>query len=202
MLSKKITESIVTVGFIGKIKYCPGTFGSLPAFPLAYIIMHFVLSRQIVFSFSSLNPAEAQIITLLLIGLMTCVALFIIGVVFSSIYSRETGKEDPKEVVIDELAGQLLVITMSFFSVAFIQHSKIAGFLPTRVIDLLFLFALPFGLFRLFDILKPWPINWADKNVKGGLGIMLDDILAAIFAIIMQYAIVFILLDWFALEAA
>ena len=197
MLFKKITDLIVTVGYIGKIKYCPGTFGSLCAFPLAYIIMHFVLSRQIVFSFTSANLIEAQIFTLLLFGFGASLVLFIIGVIFSSIYTKRTGREDPKEVVIDELAGQLLVITMSFFSVAFIQHSKIIDFLPDRAINLIFLFALPFGLFRLFDIIKPWPISWIDKNVKSGFGIMVDDTLAAIFAIIMQYAVVFVLLDWF-----
>lgn len=197
MLIRKITDFIVTVGYIGKIKYCPGTFGSLAAFPLGYIIMHFVLSRQIVFSQISANLVEAQILTLLLFGLGTSVVLFIVGVVFSSIYSKQTGRADPKEVVIDELAGQLLVISMSFFSVAFIQHSKIINFLPDRAINIIFLFAMPFGLFRLFDIVKPWPISWADKNIKGGFGIMFDDILAALFAIIMHYAIVFMLLDWF-----
>lgn len=197
MLSRMITNFIVTVGYVGKIKYCPGTFGSLTAFPLAYIIMHFVLSRQIVFSQISTNLAEAQILTLLLIGFSTCVILFIIGVIFSSIYTKQTGRDDPKEVVIDELAGQLLVITMSIFSVAFIQHSKVFDFISARYIDLIFFFVLPFGLFRLFDIVKPWPISWIDKNVKSGFGIMFDDLLAAIFAIITQYIIVFLLLDWF-----
>lgn len=197
MLSRRITNFIVTVGYVGKIKYCPGTFGSLVAFPLAYIIMHFVLTRQIVFSQISTNFAEAQIITLLLIGITTFAILFTLGVIFSSIYTKQTGRDDPKEVVIDELASQLLVITMSLFSVAFIQHSKVFDFLSTRYIDLIFFFALPFGLFRLFDIVKPWPISWVDKNIKSGFGIMFDDLLAAIFAIIAQYVIVFLLIDWF-----
>ena len=46
-----------------------------------------------------------------------------------------------------------------------------------------------FCLFRTFDILKPWPINWVDKNVKGGLGIMLDDVLAGIMAVLCMQAI-------------
>jgi phosphatidylglycerophosphatase A len=52
-------------------------------------------------------------------------------------------------------------------------------------------------LFRLFDIIKPWPINWLDKNIKGGIGIMVDDIVAAIFASVIHYAIIFTLIDWF-----
>ena len=46
-----------------------------------------------------------------------------------------------------------------------------------------------FCLFRTFDILKPWPINWVDRNVKGGLGIMLDDVLAGIMAALCMQAI-------------
>ncbi|MEC8995984.1 MAG: phosphatidylglycerophosphatase A, partial [Pseudomonadota bacterium] len=46
-----------------------------------------------------------------------------------------------------------------------------------------------FCLFRTFDILKPWPINWVDRNVKGGLGIMLDDVLAGIMAVLCMQAI-------------
>ena len=47
-----------------------------------------------------------------------------------------------------------------------------------------------FALFRVFDILKPWPINWLDKKVEGGVGIMLDDILAGIFAWVVLQIIV------------
>jgi phosphatidylglycerophosphatase A len=65
------------------------------------------------------------------------------------------------------------------------------------MINFSFLFVLPFVLFRLFDIIKPWPINWFDKNIKGGIGIMVDDIVAAIFASVTHYAIIFTLIDWF-----
>ena len=44
-------------------------------------------------------------------------------------------------------------------------------------------------LFRLFDIWKPWPVSWADKNVEGGLGILLDDLIAGLFAGVIIYAI-------------
>jgi phosphatidylglycerophosphatase A len=45
-----------------------------------------------------------------------------------------------------------------------------------------FAYALAFVLFRIFDIWKPWPVRWADRHIHGGLGIMLDDVLAAIYA--------------------
>jgi phosphatidylglycerophosphatase A len=64
--------------------------------------------------------------------------------------------------VIDEIAGQWLVLV------------------PAPLDPLAY--TLAFLLFRFFDIWKPWPVRWADRRVKGGLGIMLDDLLAAVYA--------------------
>ncbi|MEG3639472.1 phosphatidylglycerophosphatase A family protein [Magnetococcus sp. PR-3] len=72
------------------------------------------------------------------------------------------GREDPGAVVIDETAGLLLTML----------------FVPLTGTNLL----VGFVLFRFFDILKPWPIRWLDKHIHGGLGIMLDDLVAGIFA--------------------
>jgi phosphatidylglycerophosphatase A len=71
---------------------------------------------------------------------------------------------DPGFVVIDEAAGQWLALLASRRSLA----------------D----YALAFLLFRLFDIWKPWPVSWADRNLKGGLAVMLDDALAAGYALL------------------
>ena len=73
-------------------------------------------------------------------------------------YAVAIGRHDPGSVVIDEVAGQALAL------VAVAPDPLVYGF--------------AFVLFRLFDILKPWPISWADRKIPGGLGIMLDDILA------------------------
>ncbi len=70
--------------------------------------------------------------------------------------------DDPKAVVIDEICGQWLVLLVVT---------------PDAVH-----YALGFALFRAFDILKPWPVSWADQKIKGGLGVMVDDVLAAIYA--------------------
>jgi phosphatidylglycerophosphatase A len=78
-------------------------------------------------------------------------------------YIEMNGGSDPQEVVIDEVAG--VSITLLFVPLSWL--SFFAGF----------------ALFRFFDILKPWPVSWADKKVKGGLGIMLDDILAGLMAL-------------------
>jgi phosphatidylglycerophosphatase A len=77
------------------------------------------------------------------------------------VYARATGTHDPSECVIDELAGQ-------FIACAFAPLS-----LPA--------FALAFVLFRLFDISKLWPISAAER-LRGGLGIMADDLVAGLFA--------------------
>lgn len=98
--------------------------------------------------------------------LVTCAA-FILGVKVSDIVSRELGEHDYKGIVWDEIVGYLLTMLMVPKGLWW----AIAGFI----------------LFRLFDIWKPWVISWVDKRIKGGLGIMLDDVLAAIPAwIILQ----------------
>jgi len=71
---------------------------------------------------------------------------------------------DPGAIVIDEVAAQWLVL------------------LPVPLDPLSY--AVAFLLFRLFDIWKPWPVGWLDRRVHGGLGIMLDDLLAAVYAVL------------------
>ena len=94
--------------------------------------------------------------------MLATMLIFLIGVWSGGIYANEIGQTDPSAVVIDEVAGQWLTLLV----------------VPTDLI----LYALGFVLFRFFDILKPWPVSWADRNIKGGFGIMFDDILAGVYA--------------------
>lgn len=198
MLNKNyLAEFITTFVYIGKIKYCPGTFGSLVAFPLSYLIAHCSFINQVFFPFGDLSIAEQKILGLLLILALACLLLFIIGVYYASVYVKTVGRQDPREVVIDEVVGQMIVITLVFFSNTLAHYSRLLEYLSPKTIDFIFLFILPFGLFRFFDIIKPWPINWIDQNIKGGVGVMLDDVLAAVFASVAQYAITFLIIDWF-----
>jgi len=89
-------------------------------------------------------------------------ALFWIGCGLSGKTERELGRTDPGEVVIDELCGYLVAMTGHPVSFA----SILTGFL----------------LFRLFDIWKPWPIRSVESKLTGGTAIMLDDVLAGIYA--------------------
>jgi phosphatidylglycerophosphatase A len=88
---------------------------------------------------------------------------FALGWWAAATVAKASGIEDPSAVVIDEVAAQWLVLV------------------PAPLDPLAY--TLAFLLFRLFDIWKPWPVRWADRHVKGGLGIMLDDLLAAVYAV-------------------
>ncbi|HJD55271.1 MAG TPA: phosphatidylglycerophosphatase A [Rickettsia endosymbiont of Pyrocoelia pectoralis] len=192
---KQFSEFFVTFFYIGKIKYCPGTFGSLAAFPLCYSIMYFIAENKIVIPFANLTLNEAQLVSLVIINSVICLLLLIFGTYFTKIYLNYTNSEDPKEVVIDEVVGQMLTCILVFFSALFANESNLVKYISSFKISIILLFVLPFCLFRLFDIIKPWPINWLDKNVKGSIGVMLDDLVAAIFAAVAQYTIVFTLID-------
>jgi phosphatidylglycerophosphatase A len=123
--------------YIGFLPKAPGTWGSLFALPLAYILYKLGLVPYIV---------AYLVITLL-------------GIWSSKVYSERVNKEDPDEVVIDEVAG----ILTAFFFVK-----------PT-----LYSLVLALILFRFFDILKPPPVNWLER-LPHGIGIMLDDIAAGV----------------------
>lgn len=109
-------------------------------------------------------------IPLYLLLMQTPVAVYgiftLLSVVFGILICEQASKKldvhDFGGIVWDEIAGFL--ITM--IGLPFSWHSLLAGFV----------------LFRLFDIVKPWPIKWLDKHVEGGLGIMMDDVLAGVFA--------------------
>jgi len=89
---------------------------------------------------------------------IAAIAVFLIGWWASERIVRADGLEDPSWVVIDEVAGQWLTLLLT--------PPSLTGYLAG------------FALFRLFDIWKPWPVSWADQKIKGGLGIMLDDVIA------------------------
>ena len=96
--------------------------------------------------------------------------LFFIGVAVSTIYSESIKKEDPPEVVIDEWVGQWIALWL-------IPHSFGWGFLS-------------FIIFRIFDILKLGPVKGMD-DIKSGTGIMMDDVVAGIFALLITQSLVY-----------
>ena len=91
-------------------------------------------------------------------------ALFAIGVWCCDACARDLGVHDHPAIVFDEVVGYLVTMAAAPRSVGFV--------------------VLGFALFRFFDIVKPWPIGPVDRRVPGGLGIMVDDVLAGVFAAI------------------
>lgn len=144
----------------GKIKYAPGTVASFVTCFL-FILLTNIISTALIF------------ILTLLIFLYSFVAI-------NSAY-KEFKSEDPQEIVIDEVVGQMLVLL------------AIPIYETLYPLPLIYYCVSAFLLFRLFDIWKPYPINYIDDNVKGSLGIMLDDIVAGIYAIIVMILILYFL---------
>ena len=142
-----IAKLIATFFYVGQIKKAPGTFGTIAGLLVIFPFFHnisFYDFQYIVYVF------------------------FLLGTIATHKYTEITKKDDPKEVVIDEVVGVWICL---FF----------VKFFTPEVNDLVS-FGLSFAFFRFFDILKPFPISYLDKNLKNALGVMLDDILAGIFA--------------------
>ena len=106
--------------------------------------------------------------------LIATLVVTIVGIWAINQIEKTTGVHDAPEIVIDEVAGQWLAI----MPLAYYGWSE-------------FGFLLAFGLFRLFDILKPWPIGWLDRQVSGGFGVMIDDIVAGIQAAAILFAMMY-----------
>ncbi len=142
----------IATGFgLGRIPVAPGTFGTLSGLPLIGIMVW--LSR-------ASTPGA--------------VALFIVSMILCTVWISQKaemlmGHKDPGAVVIDEMAG--FCVTMTLVPVT------------------LFTLAAGFIVFRCFDILKPFPIRWFEKNFSGGAGIVLDDIMAGVLAAFLLKAI-------------
>jgi len=134
--------------YSGLLPKAPGTWGSLAALPYAWVILQ------------QSNP---------LVLLIFCILVFILGIWSTKVYMDTTGRQDPGEVVIDEVVGQWLPFL----------------FVPELS---LFNFILAFVLFRLFDILKPWPIRIFDRQ-HNAMGVMMDDVIAGLMAGLMLWGI-------------
>ncbi|WP_028583625.1 phosphatidylglycerophosphatase A family protein [Desulfogranum mediterraneum] len=91
-------------------------------------------------------------------------ALFWLGVIAAGAAEKIVDHGDPGLVVIDEIVGQLIALAT----------------IPLAPLPVI----LAFVLFRIFDILKPYPVGWLDQHIHGGLGIMLDDVVAGLYALL------------------
>ena len=106
------------------------------------------------------------------------ILFFYIFLIISSInlidkFSNKFKKKDPREIVIDEFIGQSVPLLFFYMLTSFAEKDVFY-----------FLAFISFILFRFFDIFKPYPISLVDKKMKNGLGVVLDDILAGLFTLI------------------
>jgi len=105
--------------------------------------------------------------------LVLLAALFVAGIPICAFTAKRLDVHDHPGIVWDEVVGYL--VTMAFAPTGWLW--VMAGFI----------------LFRIFDVAKPWPILWLDRQVSGGLGIMLDDLLAGVFAaVVLQVLVVYV----------
>ena len=145
---KPIFVALATGFYVGKSPYFPGTCGTLVALPIVWIL-------------NQLGPLSYLVITFVSIIGATYVA---------EMYEVYHNRHDRPEVVIDEIVGFMVTMTL----------------IPQTAITLL----TGFILFRILDMVKPFPISYFDKHVSGGYGVVMDDLVAGLIAnLILQYLV-------------
>lgn len=136
----RLFMSIATGLGLGYAPFAPGTFGTMLALPIYFLLRHLPLPLY----------------------LAVLAALIIIAVLAAGAAEKILDRPDPGEVVIDEVVGMLVAMIA----------------IPAHPLAWL----LAFGLFRFFDIVKPWPVGYLDRHFHGGMGIVLDDLAAGLYA--------------------
>ena len=152
---KSFNSLLVTMFGLGKIKYMPGTFGSLATTIILYYLFH-------ILDVSS---------NFILIGL---IIIFIYSFYAVSSYIENNENKDPGEVIIDEFLGQSIPIYLYEISHGVTKNDD----------DAIIYYLLFFILFRYFDIMKPFPVSFFDKNFKNSFGVIMDDIFAGFYVVL------------------
>ena len=152
----KIFNSLfVTMLGLGKIKYIPGTIGSFVTIIILYYLFHII----------NLSPN---------IFLFFLVLIFIYSFYAVSSHIENNENKDPGEIIIDELIGQSIPIYLYEIS-----H----GTEKTQNEAIIF-YGICFILFRYFDIMKPFPVSFFDKNFKNSFGVIMDDVCAGFYVVL------------------
>ena len=158
----KINFLFVTLFGIGKIKKIPGSFASLATTLFLFFLFHVLnISANFV--------------------LFSVIIIFFISLYAVNIFIKDLTNKDPKEVVIDEFVGQSIPICLY----------EVAHNIPKETEQILKFYFIMFILFRIFDIVKPYPVSYYDKNFKNSFGVIMDDVCAGLYvvAILVLYMI-------------
>ena len=150
----KINFFFVTLFGIGKIKKIPGSFASLFTTLFLFFLFHI------------LNVSPNIILGLVII-------IFFLSLYAVNIFIKDLTNKDPKEVVIDEFIGQSIPICLY----------EIAHDGPKETDQILTSYFIMFILFRIFDIVKPYPVSYYDKNFKNSFGVVMDDVCAGLYVV-------------------
>ena len=140
---------------LGKIPKVPGTFGSLVTIILLYFFFHI------------LDISSNIILTVLIV-------IFIYSFSAVSAHIEDNENKDPKEVIIDEFIGQSIPIFLYEIS-----HGT-----KKSPDEALIIYGICFILFRFFDIAKPFPVSFFDKNFKNSFGVIMDDVCAGLYVVL------------------
>ena len=151
----KINFLFVTLFGIGKLKKIPGSYASLATTIFLFVLFH------------SLNFSP----NIVLIGI---VIVFLISLYAVNIFIKDMDNKDPKEVVIDEFIGQSIPICLY----------EIAHEGTKETNEVLTFYFIMFILFRIFDIVKPYPVSYYDKNFKNSFGVIMDDVCAGLYVVL------------------
>ena len=150
----KINFLFVTLFGIGKIKKIPGSFASLATTIFLFLLFHILnISLNIV--------------------LICVIIIFFISLYAVNIFIKDLDNKDPKEVVVDEFIGQSIPICLY----------EIAHEGTKETDQVLTYYFIMFILFRIFDITKPFPVSYYDKNFKNSFGVIMDDVCAGLYVV-------------------
>ena len=152
---KTLNTLFVTMFGLGKVPKIPGTFGSLATVVVLYLFFH-------IFNISS---------NIILIGL---IIIFIYSFSAVSLHIKNNENKDPKEVVIDEFIGQSIPIYLYEISHGIEKNPN----------EAIIFYGICFVLFRYFDIMKPFPVSFFDKNFKNSFGVIMDDVCAGFYVVL------------------
>ena len=152
---KTLNTLFVTIFGLGKIPKIPGTFGSLATVIILYIFFHILnLSSNII--------------------LIVLIFIFIFSFLAVATHIKDVKNKDPKEVIIDEFIGQSIPIYLYEISHG---TEKIAN-------EAIIFYSICFILFRFFDIVKPFPVSFFDRNFKNSFGVIMDDVCAGFYVVL------------------
>ena len=153
----------VTLFGIGTLKRIPGSYASLATTIFLFVLFHiFNISPNIILIF--------------------IILIFLISIYAVNIFIKNLDNKDPKEVVIDEFIGQSIPICLYEIAHEGIRETN----------QVLISYFIMFILFRIFDIIKPFPVSYYDKNFKNSFGVIMDDVCAGLYvvAVLVLYMVV------------